>query len=226
MRVVRSLVLLLTLLVIPALASAQRPPDPRGPDDVRPDTTRFFPRWMMATAQAGVGWMAGPSHFSSRYQPGLDAGLSLAVQPAKRLRFGVAIEYHDLPPDPNANRAYYDSTGAYPVVSIELTRGAHLAAGLATASVRVWRTFWIEGGIGRGYFESGLAGFHFNDGATGEYLFQPSGSGWGTVVSGELRYEFQPNKRDRMFATAGWRGMDRGGERLTFIPLHFGYRFD
>lgn len=226
MRVVRSLVLLLTLLAIPALTSAQRPPDPRGPDDVRPDTTRFFPRWMMATAQAGVGWMAAPERIGSRYMPGVDVGLSLAAQPARRMRVGISLEYHDLPADPNGYAGYFDSTGVYPMLPVDFYGDGHLLDAIATLSVRPRGALWLEGGIGWGRFESGWADVSFFDGATGNAIRPPGTSGWGAVVSAEARYEFQPNPRDRLYVSAGWRSMERDGQRMHFVPIHVGYRFD
>lgn len=215
MRRTLPLVLLLLWSIPGALALAQ--PAPAAPRD----TVGFLPRWLDGSAEAGVGWMAAPSVVRHRYTAGLDASLGLQAKLSDRARVGARLEYHDLP---SSNNGFIVTTGGL-YSDWDSWGDGHAWMLLGTGAARAWRAFWLEGAAGYGRFSSGFEEMAFVDGLTGESFVPVGRNGWGVVVGAGARYEFQPNRRDRLFASAQWRRMERGDVILQFGALRMGYRF-
>lgn len=193
------------------------------------DSSRFLPRWLHASLDAGVSWMQSPRAVSDRYNAGVAFGGTLAATANPRLRLAVRLEYLDLPSGEAGFYGSYQTVGgeAYvtPEGSFSAFSGGHSVEGLATASVRPWRNLWLEAGAGHGYFSSGFPRIQFIDGTTGEFIDIPGQSGWGPAFTTGLSYEFTVMKRDHLFAYARWTRLERDGMSLDFIPLGLGYRF-
>ncbi len=213
----RALLLLLLLLPPIQAAPAHAQPAPGAPRD----TVGFLPRWLDGSAEAGVGWMAAPSVVRRRYTAGLDAALGLQAKLSARARVGARLEYHDLP---SSNNGFIATTGGLYSEWDSWGDGRAWML-LGTGAARAWRTFWLEGAAGYGHFSSGFSDASFVDGVTGESFVPEGRNGWGSVVGAGARYEFQPNRRDRLFASAQWRRMERDGVILQFGALRMGYRF-
>lgn len=189
------------------------------------DSSRVLPRWLELSAEAGVGWMAAPTPVADRYAPGLDVALAAGVRPLPRLRLLVRGEYHDLPGTPSF-AGLYAGGSAVPLSEVNSLGDGSVFDALGCASVRLWRDVWCEAGAGYGRFRSGFPdGFSFLDGSTGEVITIEGETGWGAAMTGALTYEFQPNKRDRLYASVRCLVLERDGRRLTLIPLRVGYRF-
>lgn len=193
------------------------------------DSSRFLPRWMHASLEAGVSWMQSPREVSDRYRAGVAFSGALTASAAPRMRVATRLEYLDLP---NGAYGYYGSyqTQGGQVYSVPRGRynafsGGRSVEALALAAVRPWRNLWLEAGAGHGYFASGYPRIQFIDGATGEWIDVPGQSGWGPVWTAGVSYDFVVKKRDHLFASARWTRLERGGLSLDFVPLGIGYRF-
>lgn len=208
--------LLLFLLSIPAAPTLAQP----APAAAR-DTVGFLPRWMDGSVEAGVGWLAAPSVVRKRYTAGLDAAVELQAKLGPSARAGARLEYHDLP---SSNSGFIATSGG--LYSNWDTWGDGRAwMLLGTGSARAWKALWIDGAAGWAHFASGLDDVAFVDGATGQSFVPPGRNGWGPVVGGGARYEFQPTRRDRLFAAVAWRRMVRDDQVLQFGAIRMGYRF-
>lgn len=194
------------------------------------DSSRFLPRWMHASLDAGVAWMQAPREVSDRYNAGVAFGGGLAATVAPRLRFAIRLEYLDQPNGATGYYGSYQTVDGQPYVSpggaYSAFGGGHSVEGLAVASVRPWRNLWLEAGGGHGYFSSGFPRIQFIDGVTGEWVDVPGQSGWGPAFTAGLSYEFTVKKREHLFAYLRWTRLERDGLSLDFIPLGIGYRFD
>lgn len=229
----RTFLLAAVLIVVPF--ATPRPARASGADlgeavQAKPDSARFLPRWMNASLEAGVSWMASPREVGDRYRAGVAFGGELVATAAPRLRLGLRFEYLDLP---NGARGYlgtytvHDSQAvAIPSSSYNGFHGGHTLDGLVVASVRPWRNLWLEAGGGYGYFSSGYPRVQFVDGTTGRMIDIPGQSGGGPALTAGLTYEFTVSKRDRLFAIVRWTRLERDGVSLDFVPLGLGYRFD
>lgn len=195
------------------------------------DSSRFLPRWMHASLEAGVSWMQSPAAVKDRYNAGVALGAGLTATAAPRLRLAARLEYLDLP---NGEAGYYGSyqtvdgqAYAYPSGRYSAFGGGHSFEALALASVRPWRQLWLEGGAGWGHFSSGYPRIQFLDGTTGEWIDVPGESGWGAAWTAGAAYEFRVGRKpDHLYASVRWVRMDRDGTALDYVPLTIGYRFD
>ncbi|MFN8588200.1 MAG: hypothetical protein U0704_10420 [Candidatus Eisenbacteria bacterium] len=208
--------LLLLTLQIPAAPAHAQP----APAAVR-DTVGFLPHWLDGAAEAGVGWLAGPSVVHRRYTAGLDAALELQAKLAPALRLGVRGEYHDLP---SRNSGFMVTSGGL-YNNWDSWGDGRAWMFMGEGSVRTWRALWLDAAAGIGHFSSGYGDAVFVDGVTGEDFTPPGTTGWGAAFGAGARYEFQPNKRDRLFAVATWRRLERDDVVLQFGALRMGYRF-
>ncbi|MBI5167960.1 MAG: hypothetical protein HZA61_00585 [Candidatus Eisenbacteria bacterium] len=210
----------LFLTVLPAAAPAQpagRPPDDPGAPR---DTSGVLPTWMDGAVEAGVGWMADPQRVKDRYSAGMDVALVLQAKVAPALRFGVRVEYHDLPSN---NEGFAVTSGG--LVSLRDFGDGKVYDAVATASARVWSQLWLEAMAGYGYFDAGFGDVSFVDGLTGENFVPPGRTGGGPVVGAGVRYEFQPTRRDRLYVGTGWRRMVLEDATIQLVPIQIAYRF-
>lgn len=195
------------------------------------DSSRFLPRWMHASLEAGVSWMQSPASVKDRYNAGVALGGALTATAGPRLRLAARLEYLDLP---NGEAGYYGTyqtvdgqAYAYPTGRASAFSGGHAVEGLALASVRPWRQLWLEAGAGGGHFSSGYPRIQFLDGATGEWIDVPGESGWGAAWTAGLAYEFRVGRKpDHLYAGVRWTRLERDGVALDFVPVTIGYRFD
>jgi hypothetical protein len=214
------------LLALPAAAWARRGPDLAA----GPDTSRFLPRWLHASLEAGVSWMQGPHEVSNRYSAGLAFGGAFWVAPAAGVRVSAQVEYFDLPNGGNGSFGTYQRSGGQtnttPLYNYNAFGGGHTIEGLGVVSVRAWRGVWVEGGAGHGYFASGYPKILFFDGATGEAISIPGESGWGPAYTAGAAYEFTVRRREHLYVSGRWTRLERGNVQLDFVPLRIGVRFD
>lgn len=225
---------LASLVIALALASAV-PARASGVDlgdaVAKPDTSRFLPRWMHASLEAGVSWLQSPAAVKDRYNAGVALGGALTATAAPRLRLAARLEYLDLP---NGEMGYYGSyqtvdgqAYAVPNYGYNAFGGGRALDALVLASARPWRQLWIEGGAGYGHFSSGLPRIQFLDGVTGEWIDVPGQSGWGATWTAGFAYEFRVGRKpDHLCAGVRWMRLDRDGVALDFVPVTIGYRFD
>lgn len=224
MRVAVSLLFACSLAVFASSAFAQPPGGPPegnlGATPEKKDTTGVLPKWMDGAVEAGVGGMTSPLSVKDRYSAGLDLAVELQALAAPALRFGAKAEYHDTP----SNNEGFVAT-SHGIVSFDTFGDGKMFDLLGTVSVRPWRQLWLEGCAGYGHFDSGFGDINFIDGLTGDSYAPPGTIGWGPVAGAGARYEFQPNRRDRMYAGAGWRRMVRDDVTLQYGLIRVGYRF-
>lgn len=169
---------------------------------------------------AGFSWLGTPPDSRALYNPGLGAAVSAERRFADRLGIGANLEYHDLPS--KAPSVVY--INGYPYLADTNVGHGWLGLAMATASVRVWNHVWLEGDGGGGYFGSGYSQSAYTDTTTGTTVHLAA-SGWGGVVGGAARYEFQPTRRDRLLAEVQFLSLDREGVAIHFWAIRTGYRF-
>lgn len=224
---------LIPVLLAALAVAAPGPARSAGPDlaqHVKADSSRFLPRWMSARLEAGLSWMQSPREVRDRYVAGVAFGGSLNAAVLPRLRLSARLEYLDLPNGEvgslggyqTIDGQVYTSTG----VGYNAFNGGRSFEALGVLSARVWRNLWVEGGAGHGHFDSGYPPIQFIDGVTGEYVDIPGRSGWGQAYTAGLAYDFTVRQRERLYVTARWTRLERGGVSLDFVPLGIGYRFE
>lgn len=219
-----ALVLSFVALVAAAPAHAQYGDD-RHPDRPHPPTHSDSLRtlsgdWQVWT-HAGVGWLGAPRDVRSRYNAGIDVGVSGDRRFENRLALRSRLDYHDLPSQ-RTRFIYLNGTG-YP--SNSNYGHGWLGSAFAGVAIRPWKHLWLEGGAGVGLFRSGFpSGQSYVDPVTGQTLKLTANSGWGGLWSSGASYEFKPTVRDRLLAECQFVAMDRGGARIQLWLVRIGYR--
>jgi len=196
-------------------------PEDRHKRPTHADSTRTLAGPRQIWTHFGMGWLATPSDAKSRYNAGLDAGLSADRRFFDHLAARLKLDYHDLPS--HVPTVLY-LNGASPVSGNTYGHG-WLASALAGAALRTLGHVWLEGELGTGYFDSGYpSGTQVPDPVTGQLESILASSGWGPIWSAGARYEFKPTLRDRLLAEVQFLQMDHDGTRLQFWSIRVGYR--
>jgi hypothetical protein len=195
------------------LAAAPRP--------FPPPTARTLAGPVQLWAKAGAGWLGGPSEFRQRYQAGLGLGLSGDRRFANRFALRGRVDFTDLP---STQPTTVLIGGIAYAVSSDYGHG-WFGSSTAGGAIRVWNRLWLDGAAGVAYFRNGFStGDTFEDLSTGRLIPIEAGTGWGSVWSSALRYEFQPTRRDRVLAEFEFATMNRNDVLLRFCAIRFGYR--
>jgi len=220
-RAVPSLAILLCLACLPAPALGADPaPDAR---DARaagaPDSTHAPSVSRQIWTHFGLAWLAAPHEIASRYNTGIDVGLSAERGWENRIAARLRADYHDLPSKSQSTVVFTGSTGT--------SNAGHgwLASGEGDISERLLQHLWLEAGLGGGYFDSGYPyGSSYYDPVSGETLHFAGSSGWGGLWSLGTRYEIRPDTRARMLVEVRFLAMNREGDRLRLMQFRLGYR--
>jgi len=224
MRSLATLIFALALSTAATESAAQphgRSPGGRPGASAGSDSLRTLSGPLQLWGHAGAGWLGGPTEFRRRYLAGLGLGVSGDRRFANRVALRGRLDYVDLP-STQPNTVLIGGV-AYAVGSDY----GHGWFGTSTAglSIRTWSHLWIDAAGGAGYFNNGFSSADtFEDLTTGRQVPVEAGSGWGSVWSTALRYEFQPSKRDRILTEVQFASVDREGTTLNFFSIRFGYR--
>lgn len=193
------------------------------------DSSRFLPRGVHFLLEVGATGMRSPTSVSDRYTQGVTFSGALATA-GSRARLTGRLEYFDLPNGEQGYTGYYQADSgqvtAHPLGGNSAFHGGHSSQVMGLFSLRPLGPFWLEAGIGYGYWWSGYPDIQFIDGSTGQYIDIPGQSGWAPVFSWGLTFEFTPAKGQNLHASVRWTRLDRGDQALDFLPIVIGYRFD
>ncbi len=215
----------LALALAAGLATAQPrrsyPGDPREPAGSPGDSLRTLAGPWQLWTHIGAGWLGAPARIRQRHQAGLGLGMSGDRRLADRFALRARLDFDDLPStQPDAillNGIAYS-------VSADYGHG-WFGSALGGAAIETVPNLWLEAAAGAGYFRNGFgSGSSYQDLVTGRQVPLEARSGWGNAWGAGLRYEFQPNRRDRVLGEVQFMNLDRDGTPLRFFAIRFGYR--
>jgi hypothetical protein len=216
---------LLLAAAVHAGADPLAPAPATAPAKAKADSTSRLPLCLIG--EGGIGWMSSPSEVRRRYNAGVDVALSVELRGRSPWALAARAEYHDFPNSSSIYSGYYNSNGAFPTSLANATLVSGRAYDLVISPMlRFARDWWIDAGAGYGYFDSGFGSDQtFIDGATGQEVKVPGTTGWCGVATAGIRYEFQPNPRDRVLVGGRWYELVLKDRTLQCFRLGAGYRF-
>lgn len=187
---IRSIRRVATLILLAACAIAPPAARAAGTDsDEVPlktaarDTSRFLPRWMHLHAGIGVGWLASPLQIRQLYQAGQGYEAGFEARPARDWRVRLSGEYQTLPLVTQGSLVYTTVPvgKGFPVqdtLFFSAQGNGWMGSGRLEAQKALIPGFWVLGGVGGGYVNSGLGSVYWDGQIFSLSGIFPSASGW------------------------------------------------
>jgi hypothetical protein len=220
--------LLLLLLALPAFAQpGPRPAAARGAAD---DTVTFIPRWLHAWFELGGGWLAGPRYLHQHYESGQSMSAGLEAWPRHKLALRGAIDYQTLLANRSIDQVVIVPTSVAGEVMLDTVPYTYqTSAWRGTARVELGvglpGGFWLTGGGGGGYMNSGFSGFedYVPPGVTPN-VPAPLRNGWGGSWTAAARWDFQPAPMVPLGIDVRHTTLRRSGVDIRFWSIRLCYR--